>query len=279
MIECTAHFLATIPADTRAFGEQFFGILRTRLPSAIPQYFGDSEPPRNLVDSTDLKPLLDCWGSQRTFVAQRKLPDVFMHAIFGERGVRRHPSLTFFQLQLTSAAELPNFIAFVREMSELCRADYAMAHVLTQCELANWIEERRRQPTTWPTPPAEKIVETTTAKVHRIGFAATLRQIQCSRLYTANLQKCLPDLYWINVFGSPYIQLLTRARIIESGAPYVSELNYGALMVQLTDDLCDSQSHWSKYKSIRGECRDRLGTDIFCDQDRSKRGTYRTPSF
>jgi hypothetical protein len=280
MIDCTIQILTPAVLREPECGRELLRALLKYFPTHKPQLFGDTEPPRNPFSADAIDAGLGCWGRQ-FFILKREKPKVLMQASFASSTSPRprHSSISFFDFQLLDPAQLSTLAAFVKELAQTFHADYAMAHILSQNELEDWLARRLETPTSRPAPPASQIVARLRTRISREGYAKVLWGLECLKLQTANLQRCLPNLYWLNVFGPPYAAMFGERRLMEVPATSVETLAYGGVAIQLTNDLKDSKDGWEIFKAARTECRNYLNSDAFCDFTVRRDRQYRTPTF
>ena len=261
-------------------GRELLTTLLKYFPTHMPQFFGNTEPLRNRFSPDSVDDALICWG-QQFFILKREKPKVLMQASFASSTSPRprHSSISFFDFQLLDRAQLSTLAAFVKELAQTFRADYAMAHILSQNELEDWLASRLETPTSPPAPPASQIVARLRTRISREGYARVLWGVECLKLQTVNLQRCLPNLYWLNVFGPPYAALFGRQQLMEVPAASVEALAYGGTAIQLTEDLKDSKEGWESFKAARTKCRNHLDSNAFCDSSAGPDHNYQTPTF
>ena len=220
---------------------------------------------------------LDCWGRQ-LFMTERDAPKVSMMADFAQPNTRfKYSSLSFLDFQLAGAGELSALKAFVHELSEAYLADYAMAHILTRTELEGWVEHVAQRPTSWPAPPAEQMAARMRARIEREGYTKVLWGCTALKINTVQLRTCLPDLYWLNVFGPSYASIFGKQRVLEVPSKSAESLSYGGVSVNLTKDLPDTVEAWEKFKEVRAQCRTYLDSNVFCRSTAEKDHKYCTP--
>ena len=261
-------------------GRELLRALQKHFPTHTPQFFGDTEPPQNRFSPDSVDAALGCWG-RRFFIFEREDPKVLMQASFASSTSARprHSSISFFDFQLLDPTQLSTLTAFVKELAQTFHADYAMAHILSQNEIEDWLARRLETPTSWPAPPASQIVARLRTRISREGYAKVLWGVECSKLQTVNLQRCLPNLYWLNVFGPPYAAMFGSLHLMEAPAASVESLAYGGTAIQLTDDLKDSKEGWETFKAVRTKCRNHLDSKAFCDSIVRGDHHYLTPTF
>jgi hypothetical protein len=280
MIDCTIQILTPTVLGEPECGRELLRAMQKYFPTHTPQFFGDTEPLRNRFSPDSVDAALGCWGRQ-FFILKREDPKVVMQASFASptSARPRHSSISFFDFQLLNPTQLSTLTAFVKELAQTFHADYAMAHILSQNELEDCLARRLETPTSWPAPPASQIVARLRTRISREGYAKVLWGLECLKLQTVNLQQCLPNLYWLNVFGPPYAALFGRQHLLEAPAASVEMLAYGGTAIQLTDDLKDSKEGWETFKAVRTKCRNHLDSNAFCESTVGRDHHYQTPSF
>lgn len=279
MIECAIRILTPIPIERREYGRRLFSVLLKHFPTYIPQRYGHVEPLRNVLAPGNLESALECWGRQY-YMAERSTPKVSMMASFAPQGTcRNHSSLYFTSFQLMEVDELTALTALVKELANVFVADYAMAHILTRHELEDWFEDRLRQPTSWPSPSSEVMVANMRAKVQCDGYVSVLHGTALKRLHSVHLKRCLPNLYWLNIFGPPYVDMFKAQRLLDVPSASVETLPYGGISVALTTAIADTAEAWSAFKAIRETSQDYLGSNVFCKSNAGEGYQYRTPHF
>ncbi len=279
MIDCTIKLLTPIAIDPKEYGRQLFSVLFRHFPSYAPQRYGDFEPLRNRFNPADIDLALECWG-RHTYMTERQKPKVSMMASFtAARAGAGHSSVSFFDFQLSGSHELPIVKNFVQELSEVFVADYAMAHVFTRNELEDYVARIAERKTSWPEPPAEQLVGRMRSRIEREGYTTVLWGAEVKKLNTLQLNRCLPNLYWLNVFGPPYVNVFGTHRLLDTPSESVEILPYGGISIGLTKDLPDTAEAWNEFKSVRARCRDHLDSNVFCETTALKDHQYQTPQF
>jgi hypothetical protein len=280
MIDCTIQILTPTVLREPECGRELLRALQKYFPTHTPQFFGDTEPLRNHFRPDSADAALGCWGRQ-FFILKREKPKVLMQASFASSTSPRprHSSISFFDFQLLDPAQLSTLTTFVKELAQTFHADYAMAHILSQNELEDWLARRLETPTSRPAPPASQIVDRLRTRISREGYAKVLWGVECLKLQTVNLQRCLPNLYWLNVFGPPYAAMFGRQHLLETPAASVETLAYGGTAIQLTNDLKDSKEGWESFEAVRLKCRNHLDSNAFCDSTPGRDHAYQTPTF
>jgi hypothetical protein len=263
----------------REIGQQLLAVLLKYFPTHMPQRYGDVEPLRNRFNTASIDSALGCWGN-RCYMTDRKSPKVSMMAMFAPPGSRPvHSSLNFFDFPLANADELSPMKMLVHELARILQADYAVAHILTRSELESRVAHVAERRTNWPEPPADQLAARMRARIEREGYEKVLLGATVMKLGTHQLRTCLPNLYWLNVFGQPYVSLFGRERITDAPCESVQVLPYGGISLNLTKDLPDTRNAWDAFEAIRSRCKAHLGSSVFCDAKTLKNGHYRIPEF
>src|SRR5262249_23931444 len=94
-----------------------------------------------------------------------------------------------------------------------------------------------------------------------------------------DLRKYLPDIYWMTVFGRPYLELFSRERLLACPAYRVKELENGSIAVQLTPELKDIATEEAAFERGREDARNHLGNDAFFDVAKGMDHRYCVPEF
>ena len=79
------------------------------------------------------------------------------------------------------------------------------------------------------------------------------------------LSSYVPDLYWLTVFGPPYVKLIGRERLLSLDAHRVMELPYGAISVQLSESPLDIRNNYEKVSALRAAIKQSIDNNIFFD--------------
>jgi hypothetical protein len=93
------------------------------------------------------------------------------------------------------------------------------------------------------------------------------------------LVRCLPNLYWANVFGPEYVALFGGAERLRSApAPIVKELAPNIFYIQLSDNMLDFATRHSEIDAVRERVKQHLGADCFFDYEATFTRKYRVPN-
>ena len=112
-----------------------------------------------------------------------------------------------------------------------------------------------------------------------VGFLNRARTEKDLYVVTRHLRKFLPDIYWMTVFGSPYVELFSRERLLSCPAYRVKELDNGSIVIQLTPELKDIATEEAAFEQVRQNARRHLDNDAFFDLAKGLDYRYRVPEF
>jgi hypothetical protein len=112
------------------------------------------------------------------------------------------------------------------------------------------------------------------AGYHHGEFAATNLDISHGiRAIGRDIRQYLPGIYWLNVFGCPYRDLVGTGRLLSAPAVAVDEIG-SQVIVQAYQDAED----WAVNQASRHALRAALGAEYLYDRDYPSR-THRAPDF
>jgi len=77
------------------------------------------------------------------------------------------------------------------------------------------------------------------------------------------LGQWLPDLYWANLLGPPYVELFGRERILSAPAHLVEQIGPELYYLQLSERLDDLRARWDDLAAVRVEVKRHLGGNAF----------------
>jgi hypothetical protein len=241
--------LTPLPMTNRDDGERILGLLERHLPSCLPDKVGNWEPIDRVFELDRKDAMLDLW--QWPFLAIKKKPRMNAGFFMRKGKMLQHASwgLDF----AYGDVDIDEISGFLREAARLLEADFACLTLLTQPE----IEIGRRNGTVLP---LDK-------KRTRFNFLVTSQVIQ----------KCIPDVYWITIFGAPYVKMFGKGKLLSTPAHEVEALNANTIAIQLTPSLEDMRSDPSGFAELRAKLKAFLGEAAFFDPERT--GDCERPEF
>lgn len=86
-------------------------------------------------------------------------------------------------------------------------------------------------------------------------------------LYTRVLQHWLPDLYWITVFGKPYVNLFGLDKLLSAPCYQVEQIGEDAVIMQMTANPQDMLENYSEIRRVKQAVKEHLNPRAFFNQD------------
>ena len=93
------------------------------------------------------------------------------------------------------------------------------------------------------------------------------------------LRRWLPDLYWGNLLGPPYVELFGRERIESAPAHTVKQVGPDLYYLQLSEQLEDLRDRWDEVAAVRAAVKQHLGANAFWDTALGEEHPYDVPAF
>ncbi len=93
-----------------------------------------------------------------------------------------------------------------------------------------------------------------------------------------DLTEYLPNLYWAQVLGPPWVQLFGAETLATAPGYRVEEVAPQHWLVQLTEHLADVGTDHGRFEAVRAEVKRHLGADAFYSAERGHRARYAAPS-
>lgn len=92
-------------------------------------------------------------------------------------------------------------------------------------------------------------------------------------------RRYLPDVFWLQVFGPPYVDLIGKERMLSCPGFRVEEVAENNVLIQLTENITDVEEHFGAFQELREAVKQYLGRDLFFDVEKGRKATYRVPEF
>ena len=218
------------------------------LPAYLPEKWGNWEPIDRVFDLNRRNEILDQWDNP--FLAKRSKPRMESH-LFTRRG-KNPPHATWSFDFRSGEVDVAVLSRFLCTACERLGADLGLLTLLTPEEIA-----RGRQADT---------VLVLDKKATRFGFSMTTHQIK----------KYLPDLYWLTVFGPPYVQMFGLEKLLAAPTFKRERIGEQTVALQLTPDLYDMRRP-DEFQEVRAQIKTLLGEQAFFRG--SQMGEYLRPHF
>jgi hypothetical protein len=211
---------------------------RDAAPELLPTVADDHEPVRRKFDPDDLDGALAPW-STRFWIASRTLPNVRVNFL-GSHGATNSTAHINIPVRGARSPYIGSLERLVLRLCEVWKPDLACVHALSDGEAAEAIAKRRPD-----------IIVT-----NRLSLAAEM-----SVGFTKQLEKGLPTLYWVTVFGPRYVDLFGRERLLRAPWASVVEADYG-ILGRITEEPPNDES-WPKFRASRDAVIEALGPEAF----------------
>lgn len=96
---------------------------------------------------------------------------------------------------------------------------------------------------------------------------------------THQLRQGIPDLYWLTLFGKPYVTLFGRDRILSSPGAVVEELTRDLFSIQLSEDIRDVARKPDELFETARQIKRHLNNNAFFDRELGLDYPYNIPEF
>jgi hypothetical protein len=222
-------------------------------PDILPDRVGTYEPIKREFSVDDLSELLAEWENHVLFrrVAKPKLHS----SIFMQYGPHRKHSSWTISVDDPNGLSLSSLQKLLEQASTDFSADFAFLHSPMTCDIEIGLA-------------SGSIAYLNSAK-SRISLFVT----------THLLARYIPDIYWVTLFGQPYVRLFSRERLLSAPAYRVHELGNGSVLMQLTEFLDESAEALDSYQACKILVKDHLSSDAFFDLKKGANHKYRVPEF
>jgi hypothetical protein len=242
--------LSPLPLNREEDARRLIGLWARMAPGILPDRFGTYEPLKQKFSIGDIEGLLARWEYQVLF--KRVVKPKLEASVFMQYGPHRKHSTWTISIKEKTDSLLGLVDLLAGSAQEFC-ADFGFIHKPNDMDLDIGI--------------ASKSMSYLDVNKKNISLFIT----------THLLKVCIPDIYWITLFGKPYVNLFSRERLLSTPAYRVRELDGGAIMVQMTESIGDLQS--SDYKSHKERIKEHLSRSAFFDLDRGGDYRYCAPEF
>ncbi len=177
---------------------------------------------------------------EMSFLWKRKKPSVTGTVFFGSSHPRRPIHTSLLIQAKPEIIDSQKLSQFVRVFSQTFRPDIGLVHVRPKSEMESGMT---------------------------------------FKMSTFVLKESLPDLYWVTVFGNPYVKLFGKERLLSTPTSVVNELDDGLVYIQLTNNLMDIRKTPERVEQAREAAKKHLNSNAFFDSEKSLNHVYNTPSF
>ncbi|MBL6613463.1 MAG: hypothetical protein ISP45_05615 [Reyranella sp.] len=245
--------LSPLPLNRDQDAHKLFRLWADNAPQYLPDRWGLYEPLRHHFSLSNLDEAIRTW--EFAYHLKRVATPKLQSNIFMQYGPHRDHSTWTVTLKNVKDFEQSTFCRLLKSAATALSADFGFIHKITEAEI-----------------PRGRANDS-------IGYLNTTHTQKNLFLVTHDLRKWLPDIYWMTVFGKPYVELFSRERLLSCPAHRVKELGNGSIVIQLTRDLKDITTEEAAFERVRQEARNHLNNDAFFDLAKGTDYRYRVPEF
>lgn len=228
------------------------GLWRRHLSSWLPEKYGNYEPISIPFDSTDPEAIVQVWGWP--VLATRRGPRMDASIWCRKRQELTQHASVCFTLQ-HDAVDQSELLDFLCTASAALHADFACIHLMSQSDASR---ERERK------------------VAHALNSAATRF---CFDIYSQDLQRRIPDLFWATIFGKPYTTRIGLHKLASTPAWQSRVIASDTVCVQLSERLNDVCKDPVRFDDVRRRCTNHIGSSYFYSKEREANNEYEVPSF
>ena len=211
------------PLTSPEEGERVLRLWHSYLPSCLPEKVGNWEPVDQAFDLDERDAILRLW--RWPFLAVKSKPRMDAEVFMRKGELLQHATWKLcFDYGDVDVRELTRFLQVASKMLE---GDFGCLTLLTHAE----IEAGRKN----------GAVSALDRRATRFNFLISSRDIR----------KCIPDVYWMPVFGAPYVKMFGRDRLLSAPVHKAETLGEAAISLQLTPSLGDVRADASLFAQTK----------------------------
>ncbi len=245
--------LTPLPFSRRQDAHGLFELWADVAPGFFPDRYGGYEPLKHEFSLARLDEALKWWEHQ--FLLKRVASPKLESSIFMQYGPHRAHSSWHISIRKIREFDQKVFCDLLEQSAVNYSADFGFIHKMTDSEIERGHEN---------------------GSIAFLNSAHTLKNLFVA---THRLKKYVPDIYWMTVFGAPYVRLFSRELLLSAPAYRVQELENGSIVVQLTENLEDAAKDEAAFEEIRDRVKNHLNSDAFYDVKKGMNYQYRVPEF
>jgi hypothetical protein len=251
MTQVFFEILSPLPLNRRVDARKLFAVWAEAAPDTLPDRIGNHEPLRQEFSTINLESALSIW--EHHVLLKRVAKPKLTSSIFMQYGPhRKHSawSITVYDKKDINMRSVENLIS---ASSVEFSADFGFIHEPNDFDID---------------------VGLATGSIALLDIKRSTKTLF---LTTHMLKKYLPDVYWITVFGKPYVELFSRDRLLSAPAFQVRELDNGSILMKLFEDI--SSCGKSVYEDRKKEVKKHISENAFFDLSKGIDYGYTTPEF
>jgi hypothetical protein len=253
MTDVFFQILSPLPLNRHQDARKLFKLWADKAAHFLPNRWGLYEPLRHHFSLSALDDAIRTW--EFCYYVKRTAAPKLESSIHMQYGPHREHSIWTIGLKRIKDFDQHVFQQLLECSASTFAADLGFIHTITDSEIPRSLPNQS------------------------VGFLDSAHTEKHLFLFTLLLNKCLPDIYWMTVFGRPYVQLFSRERLLSCPAYRVKELDSGSIVVQLTPELKDITTEEAAFEQVRQDARNHLNNDAFFDLAKGMDYRYRVPEF
>jgi len=224
-------------------GQTLMGLLEELMPEWLPGRWGHDEPLRRTYSPEVLE---EAWSDELMWKGAKARANGM---IFRPLGLRAYGAI---RLDADSAeVDVSRAVSLLERLGLAFDGVYGFLHRVTRADLKG-------------------------AAPDSVGFFNGEPLLSAPEI---KLRRWLPDLYWGNVFGPPYVELFGRERIESAPAHIVKQVGPDLYYLQLSEQLEDMRDKRDEVAAVRAAVKQHLGANAFWDPALGEEHVYDVPAF
>jgi hypothetical protein len=249
------HFeiLSPLPLNRRQDAIKLFQIWAEDAPRFFPDRSGLHAPLRHHFSLASLDEAIRTW--EYYFRVKRVAAPKLEGNIFMQYGPHRQHSTWSIGLKKAKDFDHAAFCKILERAAVTFTADFGFIHAIVEAETSRGLASGT------------------------IGYLDTETKEKDLHVTSHTLWKFVPDIYWMTVFGKPYVELFSRKRLLSCPAYRTHELHNGSIVIQLTPRLTHAIADEDAFERARHRARNHLDNDAFFDPLKGLDYKYRVPKF
>jgi hypothetical protein len=245
--------LSPLPLNRHQDAVKLFQIWAESAPHFFPDRSGPHAPLRHRITLQGLDEAIRTW--ELYFCVKRVAAPKLEGSIFMQYGPHRQHSTWSIGLKNAKDFDQSSFRKMLERAAVAFSADFGCVHEIVETETSRGLASGT------------------------IGYLNTETREKHLHLSSHVLWKFVPDIYWMTVFGKPYVELFSRERLLSCPAHRIHELDNGSIIIQLTPELTDAAADEAAFERVRQCARNHLDHDAFFDPVKGPDYQYRVPEF
>ncbi|MBR1086705.1 hypothetical protein JQ621_04365 [Bradyrhizobium manausense] len=251
MTQLFFEILSPLPLTRRLDARKLFAVWRDAAPDTLPDRIGSHEPLRLDFSIDDLESAFSIW--EYHVLLKRVAKPKLTSSIFMQYGPHRRHSTWSISVADRNHVDMRSMENLISASSVEFSADFGFVHSPNHFDIDVGLA------------------------TETVAFLDAKRSKKSLFLTTHVLNKYLPDIYWITVFGKPYVDLFSRGRLLSAPAFQVRELSNGSILMKLFEDISSCEE--MDYEKRKREVKQHISASAFFDLSKATSYIYSAPEF